>query len=242
MSAQRNYGHFLIVNISANKSKENTAGTNNFKFLEITSLKVKFEGFHIESLFHDLCDSDATTQEAASDELSACSNMLTSNSVEDVLESFKMWVYSESLPVFIGEKNEEQFRRFEMNSSHFTDMMDISNFFWPSTQLKKFLVVTWGSWQFQEFLVSNDKLKTLPSYCKRWCDIKDVYKENFNVLPSEITMPNVLANLGCEYIDKPSSGLAHCLNIRKVMIALCGYGAIFKPTVYLCKSTCRYYS
>ncbi|XP_047739272.1 uncharacterized protein LOC108669902 [Hyalella azteca] len=105
--------------------------------------------------------------------------------------------------------------------------------FWPTTNLKSFLITVWGNWHFQEFLGGKTNCE-LPSFCREWCDIKVIYRECIDVLPSDVTMPKVMATLGIsEEPSSHSSSIAECIHIAKIAARLLSIRANFRPTFSL---------
>lgn len=103
--------------------------------------------------------------------------------------------------------------------------------FWPKTELKNFLIVTWGCWHFQEFLCTKTKC-SLPEFCHEWCDLKQLFLECTQSLPSEATLALAMATLQLSSPSNstPPQGLQQCINITQISAKLAQKEAHFRVT------------
>ena len=227
--------HFIIVNIQTWCINKECPDLDNCGIMEFCALTLNSESFKLESLYHDYCKVDKKRIGISTKPTGFSVNPeIVSECPDDLLKSFTLWIeglshkYSKELDALEEDSCVPDIQSIHESAS----VLSLLTMFAPSKPLKKFLMLTWGSYQFQEFVQENGI--ELPSFCKMWCNIKEIYRSHFNAVPSHIDFHSVEKKLNV-YLDTSKSGLALCINIAKIAHGLLRNGAVLKPTVFLGK-------
>lgn len=228
--------HVIIVNVASFQLNSN-CDENKTNLLELSAIKLNTNGYKIESLFEDHAripsNSSNKVHQKAKAGMMVPEILSVCNNVAEVLKSLQVWINVQSLENYpinptsgenlISTKGTEEI----LKTSEITLDSNICKILWPGEPLKNFFIVTWGDWHFQEFLQADENIQDIPDYCQEWCNIKKIYKNHLNEMPSEVTLKCAMAKFGISGSDAHMPGLGICLAVAQIMAHLHEMGAHF---------------
>ena len=89
------------------------------------------------------------------------------------------------------------------------------------------IIVTCGNWDFKTAFLKQCEYNGLkvPTICKKWCNVKDVYRKLYNVRAG--TMIDMLNNMDIKLDGRHHSGIDDTMNISKICLKLLKDGGDF---------------
>jgi inhibitor of KinA sporulation pathway (predicted exonuclease) len=104
--------------------------------------------------------------------------------------------------------------------------------FFNGFTIENSIIVTCGDWDFKTAFPNQCKYNNIkiPKFCKNWCNVKNVYKNVYNIKSGSMT--NMLTNLDIELEGKHHSGVDDTKNIAKICLCLLKNGGHFEPFVH----------
>ena len=221
--------HFIVVNIETWCTYPKCPESSDYGLMEFSALSLTSQGFKPESFYHDYCKIDLKKIRTSCETCEFQVNpKIVSECPDDLLEGFNLWIegLSHNYPSVLNN-DWEQSCTPGINSVRGTKIP--LTLFAPSSPLKKFLIITWGSTKYKKLV--QEKLLQLPSFCRDWCDMKEMYNSHFKAALSHFDLQSIQKKLNL-CLDTSKSGLGHCLNISKIAHALLKNGVIFEPSVF----------